>query len=329
LSGIDVGIDQEIMAANLGNLTFTPNAGFSGALSFSWNGFDGTTYAISAGSVNITVNSGSNLIQGTPGPDPLTGTDFVDTIDGKTGNDTITGNKGDDTLIGGGDRDTFVFNLGDGTDTITDFGGVGTGNYPSAEIASEVDTLKFQGAGLTAANLLLTQNGSNLEVTFEGISGNTVILQNVDLEDIDNHRGSRINAAISNILFDGQTAITDSFDVIDANALPTNVPRRNSVTFLNDLNNTVRGFDNSDDVINGQGGNDSIYGKSGNDLLRGGAGNDSLFGGLGNDILRGGTGNDTVSGGNGNDLFVLTSGEGTDTIKDFKQPRPDWTGQWP
>jgi Cadherin-like domain/Calx-beta domain/RTX calcium-binding nonapeptide repeat (4 copies) len=317
LSGIDVGINQEITAANLGNLTFTPNTGFSGPLSFSWNGFDGTTYAISTGTVNITVNSGSNLIQGTPGPDPLTGTDFVDIIDGKAGNDTITGKKGDDTLIGGGNRDTFVFNLGDGIDTITDFGGVGIGNYPSAAIIPEVDTLQFQGAGLTARNLLLTQNGSNLEVTFEGISGNKVILQNFDLQNIDNHPGSKKKLAIGNILFDGQTVMTDSFNVIDANALPTNVPKRNSVTFLNDLNNTVKGFDNSDDVINGQGGNDIINGKSGNDLLRGGAGNDTLFGGAGNDILRGGTGNDTLGGGTGNDLFVLASGEGTDTIKDF------------
>jgi hypothetical protein len=317
LSGIDVGINQEITAANLGNLTFTPNTGFSGPLNFSWNGFDGTTYAISAGTVNITVNSGSNLIQGTPGPDPLTGTDFVDIIDGKAGNDTITGKQGDDTLIGGGDRDTFVFNLGDGTDTITDFGGVGPGNYPSAAIIPEVDTLQFQGAGLTAHNLLLTQNGSNLEVTFEGISGNKVILQNFDLQNLDNHPGSRRKPAIGNILFDGQTAITDSYDVFDANSTQKGLFRRNTTTFLNDLDNKVIGFDNSDDVINGQGGNDIINGKSGNDLLRGGAGNDTLFGGVGNDILRGGTGNDTLAGGTGNDLFVLASGEGTDTIKDF------------
>jgi VCBS repeat-containing protein len=317
LSGIDVGINQEITAANLGNLTFTPNTGFSGPLSFSWNGFDGTTYAITPGTVNITVNSGSNLIQGTLGPDPLTGTDFVDIIDGKAGNDTITGKKGDDTLIGGGNRDTFVFNLGDGTDTITDFGGVGPGNYPSVAIIPEVDTLQFQGAGLTARNLLLTQNGSNLEVTFEGVSGNKVILQNFDLQNIDNHPGSRRNAVIGNILFDGQTAIADSYDVFDANSTQQGLFRRNTTTFLNDLDNTVTGFDNSDDVINGQGGNDIIRGKSGNDLLRGGAGNDTLFGGAGNDILRGGTGNDTLGGGTGNDLFVLASGEGTDTIKDF------------
>jgi hypothetical protein len=34
--------------------------------------------------------------------------------------------------------------------------------------------------------------------------------------------------------------------------------------FSNDLNNNIAGFDNSDDVINGQGGNDIINGLSGN-----------------------------------------------------------------
>jgi uncharacterized delta-60 repeat protein len=306
LNGSAVSINQEIITANLGNLTFTPNPNYSGALSFSWNGFDGTTYAVTAGSVNITVN-GINII-GTPNPDTLMGNSLANIIDGKASNDTLTG---------GGNRDTFILRLGDGTDTITDFGGVGTGNSPTSVILAEVDTLQFQGSGLTASNLLFTQNGSNLEVTFEGISGNKVILQNFDLQNIDNHPGSKTNSAIGNILFDGQTAITDSFNVIDANSSQNGLPKRNSVTFFNDLNNSINGFDNSDDVINGQGGNDIIDGKGGNDLLRGGAGDDSLFGGAGNDILRGGTGNDILAGGNGDDLFVLASGEGTDTIRDF------------
>jgi glycerophosphoryl diester phosphodiesterase len=144
-------------------------------------------------------------------------------------------------------------------------------------------------------------------VTFEGITGNKVILQNFDLQNLDNlsKDGKKV---IGNILFDGQTLITDNYDVFDANSTQTKLSRRNTVTFLNDLNNTVTGFDNSDDVINGQGGND---------LLRGGAGDDKLFGGAGNDILRGGTGYDMLTGDNGNDIFVLASGDGTDTITDF------------
>jgi Ca2+-binding RTX toxin-like protein len=54
----------------------------------------------------------------------------------------------------------------------------------------------------------------------------------------------------------------------------------------------VKGFDHSDDVINGQGGNDTLYGLGGNDLLRGGLGHDTLVGDAGNDTLRGGQGTD-------------------------------------
>ncbi|MHC5732359.1 MAG: calcium-binding protein, partial [Nostoc sp.] len=95
------------------------------------------------------------------------------------------------------------------------------------------------------------------------------------------------------------------FDVFNANSTQRTIFNKNTVTFLNDLNNNVNGFDNSADVINGQGGDDRIDGKSGNDLLRGATGNDTLVGGAGNDILIGGTGSNNLSGGAGNDIFLV------------------------
>ena len=97
---------------------------------------------------------------------------------------------------------------------------------------------------------------------------------------------------MGSIEFDGQTNIADSFDVFDDNSTQTSLFNKNTVTFLNDLNNRITGFENSNDVINAQGGNDIIYGLSGNDLLRGGAGDDTLVGGAGNDTLVGGAGAD-------------------------------------
>ncbi|MEH2066271.1 MAG: calcium-binding protein [Nostoc sp.] len=258
----------------------------------------------------------ANII-GTNGNDTLLGTDSEDTINGKAGNDTITGNFRNDTLTGGGGKDKFVYNLYGfnfgNTDTITDFGGVGKGVTPSAGVIAEVDTIQFQGATLTAQNLLLTQNGSNLEITFEDdVLGAKVILQNFKLENLDNLPATSSRPAIGNILFDGQTSITDSFDVFNANSTQTNLFNKNTVTFLNDLDNNITGFDNSNDVVNGQGGNDKIDGKSGNDLLRGGTGNDSLNGGEGDDYLKGDSGNDLLWGGTGND--TLLAGTGNDTL---------------
>ncbi|MEH1838429.1 MAG: DUF4347 domain-containing protein [Nostoc sp.] len=254
-----------------------------------------------------------NGLNGTNGADNLVGKNNGDIINAQAGNDTITGNQGNDILTGGGGKDRFVYNLGDGVDTITDFGGLGKGSNPSAAIIAEVDTLKFQGAGLTARNLLLTQNSNNLEVTFEGVANDKVILQNFSLENLENV------SAVGNILFNGQTSISESFDVFDANSTQSTIFNKNTVTFLNDLNNNINGFDNSADVINGQGGDDRIDGKSGNDLLRGGAGKDTLIGGDGNDTLVGGAGNNNLIGGAGNDILIggnfsntLTGGSGND-----------------
>ncbi|MBL1201316.1 MAG: hypothetical protein FWK04_20105 [Nostoc sp. GBBB01] len=260
----------------------------------------------------------------------LTGTAGADTLVGSVGNNIIDGKAGNDILTGNGGQDKFIIRRGDGNDTINDFGGVGKGTNPSQAVIVNVDTLQFMGSGLTAQNLLLTKNGNNLEVTFENVSNTKVTLKNFQLENLDNLKASGSRPAIGNILFDGQTRIVDSFNVLDANSSDTTIGIKNTVTFLNDLNNNLIGLDNSADVINGQGGNDKIDGKSGNDLLRGGNGNDSLIGGVGNDSLVGGAGNDVLTGGAGADYFVyntntafVSSAVGQDTISDFNRFQGD------
>ena len=258
----------------------------------------------------------ANII-GIKGNDTLVGTNSADTINGN-GDNTYSISQDDDLLTGGGGKDKFIYNLSNpysnsNIDTITDFGGVGKGITPSTEVIAEVDTIQFSD-GFTAQNLLLTQNGSNLEITFEGdayspYAYSKVILQNFKLENLDNLPATSSRPAIGNILFNGQTSIVDSFDVFNANSTQTNLFNKNTVTFLNDLNNNITGLDNSNDVVNGQGGNDKIDGKSGNDLLRGGIGNDTLIGGEGDDSLKGGEGDDSLLGGTGNDSLLGGTGD--------------------
>ncbi|OKH44329.1 hypothetical protein NIES30_22820 [Phormidium tenue NIES-30] len=83
--------------------------------------------------------------------------------------------------------------------------------------------------------------------------------------------------------------------------------------FLGDLNNKFDGFEDSDGIIDGQGGNDRIRGLSGDDLLRGGIGHDWLSGNDGDDILLGEDGNDILISGKGID--TLTGGEGHDSFR--------------
>ncbi|NEP00124.1 MAG: hypothetical protein F6K58_15885 [Symploca sp. SIO2E9] len=239
-----------------------------------------------------------------------------------------------------------VIRPGDGTIVISDFGGVGNGINPSQQVINQVDTLQFLGSGLSAENMLLTQQGQDLVINFENVPNTEVVLTNFALENLDNlttETGAALD--IGNILFDGDTEIQDSFDVIRANQNISKVFNKNTATFLNDLDNQTSGSNNSNDVINGQGGNDVLSGLRGYDTLRGGSGADTLLGGEDDDSLNGGEGNDFLngsggsnsifeydylSGGDGADIFVLgdTSGAfyqnyGHATITDFDYAEGD------
>ena len=72
------------------------------------------------------------------------------------------------------------------------------------------------------------------------------------------------------------------------------------------------------DILDGGDGIDTLFGENGDDRLTGGSGDDILTGGKGNDFLDGGLGADILEGGKRDDIFVLRSGDGTDTILDFK-----------
>jgi uncharacterized delta-60 repeat protein len=55
LNTVPVAINQEILTAQLGNLSYTPDQYFFGADAFTWNGFDGIEYAAADATVTLTV----------------------------------------------------------------------------------------------------------------------------------------------------------------------------------------------------------------------------------------------------------------------------------
>ncbi len=135
----------------------------------------------------ITDNSGSNTISGGGGNDTITlsGSGGTDLVNGDDGNDTITlsghndsiayggsgndlitvthylavqhsytlsGGTGNDRLVGYQGIDTYIFNVGDGQDVISDNGGT----------YGMIDTLKF--GGISFADLVVTMNGTRFGV---------------------------------------------------------------------------------------------------------------------------------------------------------------------
>lgn len=243
------------------------------------------------------------------------------------------------TLDGSGGN--VVFRINSGRTVINRFGGVGRGVNPSPSQIAEVDTLLFQGSGLTADQLLLIPQQNDVLLRFETVPDLEVVLQNLSLDSLDNlSRETWASITIGNILFDGQSSIQDSFDVIDADLNLAQVLRPNTVTFLNALDNITQGFSAANDVIDGLGGNDTLFGLSGNDKLRGGEGNDVLLGGTGDDVLLGGPGDDLLDGGGGRDIlqggagrdqFVLRPGAGSVVIEDFQVGEDQllWAGKQP
>jgi Ca2+-binding RTX toxin-like protein len=216
----------------------------------------------------------------------------------------------------GGGQNTIEFGQGGGRLILENFGGVGRGTDPSDETIAEVDTLKLSGEGLAARNMLFTLVERDLEITFEDIANTKLVLKDFSLENIDNlRRQTGATVDLGNILFDEQAEIQDSFDVFNAEWQLAEILNRNSVTFLNGLDNTTRGFDDSEDVINGLDGADHLDGLSGNDLLRGDNGNDLLIGGEGDDTLVGGAGADQFQ--------VNAPGKGVDSLRDFSAGEGD------
>ncbi len=102
-----------------GSFTYTPEAGFIGADSFTYSLSDGKG-ASDWATVSVTVGAADTIV-GTEGNDTLAGTEGADHILGLGGNDSLYGYGGNDTLEGGAGAD--LLKGGSGDDVLT--GGTG------------------------------------------------------------------------------------------------------------------------------------------------------------------------------------------------------------
>ncbi|MEZ0167970.1 calcium-binding protein [Microvirga sp. TS319] len=201
----------------------------------------------------------------------LVATSENDVLIGYNGvSDYLEGGLGDDYLAGRTGRDTYIYNIGDGNDTI------GTSNATSDSLGGTL----ILGAGLTIASVSATQSASDpydITLNFRGTDGSA--MGSILLEDF----GGR--PEVDRIVFgDGQiwTQADVYRAILDAR--------------ISDGADTVKGFW-IDDLIAAGAGDDVIEGGSGNDTLIGGFGNDKLIGNNGSDtyVYTPGDGDDTIS----------------------------------
>jgi VCBS repeat-containing protein len=229
-----------------------------------------------------------------------------DSLYGGDGAEILSGGAGADWLAGSAGADTYVFNRGDGTDTIADYFGAtetvsawrwvtnvisdGEGGSDTERVREnytrEIDTaadagqdsLSF-GAGISVADLVLRMIGGDLEI------------------------GVRDPAA-PNAPFDSLSdririvGWTDPLDRIETFSFAdgSSVDVSNMAGVITDAGDggvTLSGSA-SGDWISGGSGDDSFSGGAEADVLNGGLGNDLLFGGAADDYLIGGGGADTA-----------------------------------
>src|SRR3990167_3155881 len=82
-----------------------------------------------------------------------------------TANDNLIGGTGNDTLQGGGGNDTYVFNLGDGIDTITDvesYQPYYSSTYTQLRNGGD-DTIRF-GDDITADDLIIKASADSSDL---------------------------------------------------------------------------------------------------------------------------------------------------------------------
>ena len=248
------------------------------------------------------------------------------TINGGAGDDTITGSKGDDMVVGGqgtdtaklglGD-DTFVWNPGDGNDTVDGQAGADTLLFNGAVIAEKIDISANGGnARLTRDIANITMDLDNVEtidvqakggadlITVNDLSQTDVSTVKVDLGGADNEADTIVLNATNG---DDAIVVTNNNGVITVSGLGADVE--------------ITGFEAANDriVINGLGGDDVIEasglsgiqltanGGDGDDVLVGSPGNDTLLGGAGDDVLVGGAGQDVLDGGPGSNVVIQSA----------------------
>ncbi|WP_417662826.1 calcium-binding protein [Pseudomonas sp.] len=243
------------------------------------------------GNDNLQSNKGSDYLDGGAGDDNLHGGDGADillggaekdSLYGGNGFDILDGGAGNDYLNGGDGSDTYLFGIGSGNDTIS--------NYDRSTDRFDIVLL---GEGLGKQDVKLARDGSDLLIKLKDHSDTLRVSNFFNQDAVGGYQIDQIQFA------GGQTWSLDEIKQI--------------VQQPSEGLTQLHGYEAAD-AIQGVEHGESIYGNGGNDTLGGGGGDDRLNGGDGDDILDGGAGNDYLVGGAGSDTYLFGLGAGHDVV---------------
>lgn len=202
--------------------------------------------------LNVTGNSGDNLLTGNSSNNILIAGDGNDTLNGGAGNDNLYGEVGNKDLLFGED----------GNDTITDLDGV---NVADGGAGNDRLDITFAAAW---DNDTKSSTAPRSDGRIIGGYGDDEIIVTM------NKAGFFINMK-------GDQPVSNH--PLDGNDL---------ITLVGTYSNSVVDLGGGNDIFNGGIGNDNVSGSSGDDTITGAGGGDRLVGGTGYDLLTGGRGGD-------------------------------------
>ncbi|TIP29034.1 MAG: hypothetical protein E5X67_08675 [Mesorhizobium sp.] len=348
---IDGGTGADTLRGNIGYDTYIVDDAGDQVVEAAGEGTDtvlsSVTYTISdadvenltltgATAINATGNSSNNVLTGNSAANSLSGGSGSDSLYGGAGNDSLAGGKDNDTLVGGSgndylngqeNADVYVFQRGDGSDTLEDIVSVAT--TASADVSAAqafgvsasgtVNTwvggyywqtstnslLKLADGGNDSLTLTGGITADNLAFAWAGVGQDNLVISIAGGpagESITINQQAIAAAKIEKLTFD------------DLGTMNSAVATAVGATLTGTSGDEILFGVGGNETINGGGGNDAFYGGAGNDIVNG---NNSIFWTGGADTFYGGAGNDSLNGAGGDDRFVFRRGDGTDSIKDF------------
>jgi Ca2+-binding RTX toxin-like protein len=244
-----------------------------------------TATTLPAGTIKLNIDSGV-------GDDVIIGSQGADFLFGNDGNDTVIGGRGDDVALLGAGDDRFIWNPGDGSDTVEGRAGLDLLEFNGANIAENIDISANGGRALFFRNIAnVTMDLNDVEqIDFRALGGEDIIRVN-DLSGTD--------VTQVNINLAGTIGGTDGDGVVDRVIVSATAGDDVITVGLGAVEITgtaasvaIFGADATDQlIVNGGGGNDVINASG----IQ--AGEISLS-------LNGATGADVLIGSQGDDMFV-------------------------